>query len=462
MEVEGRIEGGLASGCSAPVESGRVTVSAGSRDGENAVLGSHQWEAIRERRASGQSVSAIAREFGVDRKTVRRCLHQEQWQPYRREPSMSTMLEPHRDWLTERAPQVHYSARILWQELRQDRGFTGSYETVKLAVRPLRAAASVAGLTQRRFETAPGEQAQVDWGQARVSLGGIRTTVHVFVMTLGYSRRAYAEGYADERMGALLAAHEHAFAHFGGCCETLLYDRMRTVALGEELDGSGRTRVRFNTTFSAFAAHWGFTPRVCRPYRARTKGKVESGVKYLKRNFLPGRRFRDLEDFNAQLATWQAEIADVRDHGTTHQRPIERFAEEARALIPTGAQASFLQAMVRTRVVAEDWLVSVDANRYSVPFALIGQSVEVVREGGVFVIRHRGRIVATHSVLAGRGQLSVSPEHGPGAVLRNARSRYSTAVPGRALQHDDPACEVEIRDLAVYEHLLPHPTQEHA
>ncbi|MBI1397512.1 MAG: IS21 family transposase [Betaproteobacteria bacterium] len=460
--MEGRIEEGVSPGRSAPADSSRVTVSAGSTDRENAVLGTHQWEAIRERRANGESVSSIAREFGIDRKTVRRCLRQEQWQPYRRESSVSTMLEAHRDWLTERAPQVHYSARILWQELRRTRGFEGSYETVKLAVRPLRAAASVAGLTQRRFETGPGEQAQVDWGQARVSFGGTGTTVHVFVMTLGYSRRAYAEGFADERLGALLAAHEHAFAHFGGCCETLLYDRMRTVALGEEPDANGRNRVRFNTTFAAFAAHWGFTPRVCRPYRARTKGKVESGVKYVKRNFLPGRHFRDLADFNAQLSAWQAEVADVRDHGTTHQRPIERFAEEARALILIAGHASFLQAMVRSRVVADDWLVSVDTNRYSVPFGLIGQSVEVVREGGVLVIRHRGQIVATHPVLAGRAQLSVCPEHGPGAVLRNARTRYSSAVPGPALQHDDPACEVEIRDLAVYEHLLPHPMQEHA
>ena len=192
MEVEGRIEEGLASGCSAPVESGRVTVSAGSRDGENAVLGSHQWEAIRERRASGQSVSAIAREFGVDRKTVRRCLHQEQWQPYRREPSMSTMLEPHRDWLTERAPQVHYSARILFQELKLERGYQGSYDTVRNAVRPLRAEAAVASLTQRRFETEPGEQSQVDWGQVRVRFGDQRACVHVFVLTLGFSRRAWA------------------------------------------------------------------------------------------------------------------------------------------------------------------------------------------------------------------------------------------------------------------------------
>jgi hypothetical protein len=312
----------------------------------------------------------------------------------------------------------------------------------------------LAGVTQRRFETAPGEQAQVDWGQTTVRLGEVRTVVHIFVMTLGYSRRGYAEGFCDERMASLLAAHERAFAHFGGCCETLLYDRMRTVAVGEDVDGNGRRQARFNPTFAAFAQHWGFTPRLCRPYRARTKGKVESGVKYVKRNFLPGRVFRDLEDFNAQLAAWQAEVADVREHGTTHERPIERFVTEAPALMPTAAQTSFLQAMVRSRVVAEDWLVSIDSNRYSVPFVLIGQTVDVVREGGNFIIRHRGRVVATHPVLAGRAHLSVRPEHGPGAAARNAHHRFSTVSPGsrhsEASQHRD----VEVRDLGVYDQLL--------
>jgi transposase len=356
------------------------------------------------------------------------------------------VLDAHRQWLTERAPEVNYSARILWQELRAQRGFAGSYVIVRRAVAPLRLAASVAALTQRRFETGPGEQAQCDWGQITVPLGGVRTEIHVFVMTLGYSRRGFALGFLRERMGDLLAAHEAAFAHFGGRCEHLLYDRMRTVVLG-----TSGGKPRLNPTFAAFAAHWGFTPRLCQPYRAQTKGKVESGVKYVKRNFVPGRVFRDLEDFNEQLAAWQAEVADLREHGTTHQRPIDRFAGEARALVPTAGQPSFLQAMVRDRVVADDWLVAIDGNRYSVPFMLIGKTVQVVREGGSWVIRHRGAVVAEHAVLAGRGQFSVRPEHGPGAAARNARQRY--AAP-RASTAADRLREVEVRDLAIYERLF--------
>jgi transposase len=430
-------------------------------DAEEGVIGREQWQAIHEKRSQGATVSAIARELDLDRKTVRSCLRQAEWTPYRRQASATTMLADHRAWFEERAPQVHYSARILHQELRLQRGFTGSYETVKLAVRPLRAQASLAGLTQRRFETGPGEQAQVDWGQVSVTLGGQRVKVHIFVMTLGYSRRGYAEGFLSERMPDLLAAHERAFAHFGGRCENLLYDRMRTVVLGSAIDPEGKRRPRFNTTFAAFADHWGFTPRLCQPYRAQTKGKVESGVKYVKRNFVPGRSFADLDDFNRQLAAWQTEVADLRLHGTTHQRPIERFADEATALVPTAGQPSFLQAMVRERVVADDWLVSIDGNRYSVPFGLIGQTVEVVRAGGVWLIRHRGRLVAEHPVLAGRAQLSVLPEHGPGAAVRNARKRFATTVPEMADRHPHGAAEreVEVRDLAIYEALLQTPAK---
>jgi transposase len=422
-----------------------VTVPVFQENTEAPVLGQQQWEAIHERRSRGLSISGIARELDLDRKTVRNCLQQAAWAPYRRVEA-SSLLDPHRQWLAQRAPEVDYSARILWQELRSQRAFTGSYVIVRRAVVPLRVEATVAALTQRRFETGPGEQAQCDWGQVTVSLGGVRTKVQVFVMTLGYSRRGFALGFLRQRMPDLLAAHEAAFAHFGGRCETLLYDRMRTVVLG-----SAEGRTRLNATFAAFAEHWGFTPRLCQPYRAQTKGKVESGVKYVKRNFVPGRTFSSLEDFNEQLAAWQIEIADVRDHGTTHQRPIDRFAEEAQALVPTADHASFLQAMVRDRVVADDWLVAIDGNRYSVPFMLIGRTVQVVREGGTWVIRHRGAVVAEHPVLAGRSQLSVQPEHGPGASSRNARQRYAAPSAHAA---GVPTRDVEVRDLAVYEQLL--------
>ena len=409
------------------------------------MLAEQQWRVIQERRAAGLTVSGIARELALDRKTVRSALRRTVWMPYRREAVGSRLLDAHRAWLAVRAAQVNYSAQILYQELRGERGYRGGYKVVQRAVRPLRDEAAVTSLTQRRFESAPGEQAQCDWGQVSVSLRGVRTKLHVFVMTLGYSRRGFAMAFTHERLPDLMAAHEAAFAHFGGRCEHLLYDRMRTVVLG-----SSEGRARLNPRFAAFAAHWGFGIRLCQPYRAQTKGKVESGVKYIKRNFVPGRTFVDLGDFNAQLGLWQQEIADLRLHGTTYEQPILRFATEARHLVPTAGHPSFLAATLRERIVAEDWLVSIDGNRYSVPFPLIGKTVQVVRVGGDWQIRHRGQVVAEHAVLAGRAQLALKPEHGPGASARTARKRRGSpqaAPPAPGTQ------DVEVRDLRLYDML---------
>ena len=181
---------------------------------EEPVVGQERWEEIRRLKVAGMTVSGIARASGLDRKTVRRCLRQVRWQAYRR---------PARRRLCSTRTGVACGTRGAGRVLRASstrscaqRGFEGGYGTVRDAVRPLRVGAAAASLTQCRFETAPGEQAQADWGEVRVRLGGEIVQVHIFVMTLGYSRRGWAEGYEHERMESLLSAHEHAFEHFGG------------------------------------------------------------------------------------------------------------------------------------------------------------------------------------------------------------------------------------------------------
>ena len=409
--------------------------------GEVGMLGQERWEEVHRLAAAGTSIRGIARELDLDRKTVRRCLRQSEWRPYRRAAREDTLLAPHAAYLRQRAVEVGYSAQVLFQELRRQH-YRGSYETVKRFVRPLRDTQLQAMVTRTRFETPPGLQSQIDWGQARIPFVGQCAVRHIFVLTLGYSRRSVYIPCLSEALGDLLDAHEQAFSHFGGHTREHLYDRPRTVCAPRGANG-----VRWNTTFKAFADFWDFEPRLCRPYRAQTKGKVESGVKYFKRNFLAGRRFHDDLDFNEQLAEWMATVADVRVHGTTHERPIDRFARERAALVPAPAGRAFRLEAPLTRIVASDYLVSVDTNRYSVPFTLIGRSIEVRRRDGWLEMRHRGEVIASHPVLGGRHQLRILPEHGPGAIARNPRLRYSTAGSSTGTV---PSA-VEVRDLSCYE-----------
>jgi len=152
------------------------------------MVGKERWAEIRRLHfEAGESISAIARLLELDRKTVRRCLRTETWRPYRRLVKAETLLAPHEGWLRERAPKVQYSARILYQELRAGHAFRGSYETVKRFVAPLRELAESDTLTQTRFETAPGQQSQIDWGQARVPFRHGPASLRIFVLTLGFS-----------------------------------------------------------------------------------------------------------------------------------------------------------------------------------------------------------------------------------------------------------------------------------
>jgi hypothetical protein len=173
-------------------------------------------------------------------------------------------------------------------------------------------------------------------------------------------------------------------------------------------------------------------------------------VKYFKGNFLPGRTFVDEQDLREQLGAWQHEIADVRIHGTTHERPTDRFARERSQLIVTTGQPAFRLEASQPRRVAEDYLVSFEANRYSVPFTLIGQTVELTRRGSRLQITHRGSLVAEHEELTGKYQLRMRPEHGPGAIARTAR-RVASSLPTAGAPATLP--EVEVRDLAIYEAL---------
>ena len=228
---------------------------------------------IRDLRQQGWSVSAIAAQLNLDRKTVRKHLL-ESPQPYKRENPASCKINPYRPFLRERWEGGVHNARKLLEEIR-GRGYNGGYSQLKLAVNPWREEGRERAFV--RFETGPGEQSQMDWGHFG-NWG--RRRLYGFALTLCYSRMRYIEFTQSQDIHHLLSCMVHGFRYFGGVTESVLTDRMKTVLL----DQTGG-ELHFNTKFLQFAAYYGFVPRVCRPYRPETKGKIESTVRFVKQNF---------------------------------------------------------------------------------------------------------------------------------------------------------------------------------
>jgi transposase len=399
-----------------------------------------QEDVVREivaRLSRGEGVKRIARALGIDRKTVKRWRTRGSWRPQRRR--RRCRLETFRPFVDRRGPEIGWNAAVLHRELGA-LGFDGGYLQVQRYVKPRRDERRWAAVATVRFETAPGQQAQVDFGQLRVWIGERWETVHLFVCTLGYSRRCFAYAYPHERLPAVLDGHERAFRHFGGVPLTCLYDNPRTQVLGRSAGA-----VLWHPVFEDFARYYGVTPRACQPYRPQTKGKVESGVKYVKRNALAGRRFGSWEALNAWLEEWCRTVADLRVHGTTHTRPLDRFAAEA--LTPLGSRPPYRYQRVQTRIVPPDALVALAASRYSVPVRYVGRTVSVQETATHYELFAGAECVARHAK-AGRHAVVMDPAHYAG-LLRTSGPPTPPAPP-----QWDPAYhqlgQVAVRDLGLY------------
>lgn len=361
----------------------------------------------------GWGAKRISSEMGCSRNTVRRYLRQGGWQPYV-SPQRTGRLTAHAEWLGQRFRQHRGNCDVVRQELQREHGITVSLRTVERAVAHLRREVLAQSAATVRFETPPGQQLQIDFGTVRVPVADEQLKVHLFVATLGYSRRTYVGVFLHERQSAWLQGLEGAFRHFGGTTRELLIDNAR--ALVNEHDAQTR-EVRFNDRFHAFCRYWGVVPRACAPYRARTKGKDERGVGYVKRNAIAGHRFDSPEALQAHLVRWMREVADVRVHGTTAEPPIERFErDERRTLTPLAAKAPFLQVRELSRRVHSDACIELDTNRYSVPWKLIGESVTVVAAERQVRVLYAGQEVACHTQNAGRRCTVIERSHLVGIV----------------------------------------------
>lgn len=402
-----------------------------------------EWIVILELHRQGLSISDIARRTGKDRKTVRKYVQGGMAAPpsYAARPQRVSPLEPFKDYVGQRLQQwPELSGRRLMREI-QALGYTGGYTTVKRWVRQIRPA-STAGF-EVRFETPAGHQAQVDFAEFKVefmSEPGLARRVWLFAMVLGHSRYLWAQFVAHQDLATVLRCHMLAFEHFSGVPREVLYDRMKTAVLGQ-----GDEAIVYNDKLLACAAHYGFAPKACRPYRAKTKGKVERPFRYIRADFFMARQFADLADMNAQLRLWLDEVANARVHGTTQRVVREHFEQERDQLqgLPQGRLDTVLRVQRR---LTRDGFISMDANLYSVPDGLSGHSVDVeVTPTQLRILRH-GLLVAVHPLLTGRAEKSLLPGH---RKPRSSACQIGTL--GEPIRLSAPGHSVAVRTLAVYE-----------
>lgn len=348
--------------------------------------------AIRRLKALGHGSRAIGKLLEVDRKTVSRWLagpiERKQLRPAARR------LDEAQEALARElfAGVAEGNAVVVVDELRC-RGVEVSERTVQRLVAPTRQALAAATVATLRFESGPGEQMQVDFGQKSIVIAGVPVVVHLMAAVLGYSRRVFVKAFLVERSEDWRDGILSAWRHFGGVTRVLLVDNSRCLVLQHNVE---KRLVTFHPGLVALARDCGAQLRACAPYRARTKGKVESGVKYVKRNALAGRTFASFAALEQHLASWMERV-DGRVHGTTNEVPRDRFQAEAAALLPLPSSSLRVRGERRfRRRVSSDGFVDVDTVRYSVPVEHVARNADVTVVEDEIIVAVDGRVVATH------------------------------------------------------------------
>jgi transposase len=361
----------------------------------------------------GWGSKKIARELKISRNTVKKHMRQGRYVPYRN-PERTKALDGLEAWLKEKFLAHRGNADVVRQELEKEHKIFVSLRTIQRAVEPYRRDLVAQAQATVRFETPPGKQLQVDFGTTKVVIGGERQTVQLCVLTLGYSRRTFVQAFPCQRLAQWLEGLESCFHHFGGVPDELLVDNAPPLVRVHDLV---KGEVRFTDGFDDFCRYWNVRPKACAPYRARTKGKDERMVQYVKRNALAGREFTSWPELEEHLQWWMREVADERVHGTVQQRPIDRFETvERHHLRPMADQPRYMARRELIRKVKVDGTVEVDTNHYSVPIKLLGRRVDVLVTTEEVIISMACEILARHRRVQGRNERIVCSTHLDGVV----------------------------------------------
>ncbi len=400
---------------------------------------------IRDLHNQGHNISQISRKTGYNRRTVRRHLAADTMPQKQNRAPKSSKLDPFKDYIRDRINAYPLSAKRIYREI-QDMGFSGKYTIVKDFIHQIRPSDTL--LAVYRFETEPGKQTQIDWGECgHIDADKGRRKLYCFSAILGYSRMRYLEFTLSTDVHTLIQCHINAFNYFGGYTDEFLYDNMKTVIIKRAIKLSDYT---WNTKFEDFFRHLGFIPRVCKPYSPQTKGKVENSIKYMKKDFLLGTVVTHLADMNQRLLQWCNRV-NSEIHGTTHEIPFERLKEEN--LKSFSSITPYINRIAENRQISRDSYVTYAGNKYSVPFLYAGRESVIELEDSLLTVKVNGEVICIHEISSGSGRIIREKEHFKGLLSKrkacntdnmNLAKKYK---PLFQMAHP----EVEKRPLSVYD-----------
>lgn len=397
----------------------------------------------------GLKVSQIAQELKLDPKTVAKWIEQSQFQP-RPTPKRPSKLDPFKGQIVALLERHPYSAQQILQQL-QSQGYVGGYSILKEFVRLVRPVRKPAFLM---LEFAPGECAQVDWGQyGSVPVGSTRRRLSFFVMVLCYCRMIYVEFTLSEAMDQFLTCHRHAFEFFGGIPQKVMIDNLKVGVLRHPTG----EKAQFNPHYLDFAAHYGFQPVACNVRKGNEKGRVENGVGYVKKNFLNGLQIPSFAAVNPEAVLWRDATANVRLHGETHQKPIDLFEKEKPLLKPLPVlpyDCAVLQSTHANRCCR----VVFQTNRYSVPYLYASQRLTLKIYPDQLFLFHQEKLIAAHRRSYDRRQNIAHPDHAQELIAQRKAARDQTLL--LAFLNLCPEAETYCRQLQEKRLNAPHHIQK--
>jgi transposase len=387
----------------------------------------------------GLNAAQIAEALDLDPRTVAVWLAEPRFRPRQSSPRASK-LDPHKPTIRRWLEAHRYSAQQVFQRLREEEGYTGGISILKDYIRQVRPPRTPAFLT---LAFGPGECAQVDWGcWDAVTAGETRRRLSLFVMVLCYSRLLYLEFTLSQTMEQFLACHQNAFAFFGNRVpQKVMVDNLKSAVL-RRITGAAPV---FNPRYLDFARHYGFRIVACNKGKGNEKGRVESGVGYVKKNFLNGLDITDFSAVNPAARVWLDTIANVRVHGETHQRPVDRFVEE-RSALQAGPEHPFDVAQVVAVRASPSFRVRWDTNRYSVPAEYAGRLLTLKVYPDRLCVYDGQTLIARHPRCWDRHRDFELPDH-PKALLEQRRGARAQKLLGRFLSLS-PQAEAYYRALA--------------